>query len=61
MLCHRLYISIVFVDFFLQVVVHLFNTFTNRIPWRYYWSLMKMVKISMWRLTSYMRKYFAMY
>jgi len=32
MLCHRLYISIVFVDFFLQVVVHLFNTFTNKIP-----------------------------
>jgi len=32
MLCHRLYISIVSVDFFLQVVVHLFNMFTNRIP-----------------------------
>jgi len=32
----------------------------SRVTSRRYWSLMKMVKIPMWRLTSYMRKYFTM-
>jgi len=35
MLCHRLYISIVSIDFFLHVVLHLLNTLTNSLQTEY--------------------------